>query len=458
VAEPVEPGALERAISGSGLVEPGSSGVVLLSGGADSVALLWGLTRLIGPEGLLALHVNYGLRPDSDRDQAICGDLCRDLGVELVTVRAGHPEGNVHDWARRLRYDEAQAIADRMGLDWIAVGHTRTDLAETVLYRLASSPGTRALRAMPARRGRVIRPLLGVGRDQVRTAAEQAGLTFVDDPSNLDPAFSRSRIRAGVTPVLRGINPAFELNLARTLAEIEEEAAFLEAEARALIGEAHGGRPAIPAHDLLAAPPALARHALRLLVSRSVGRAAPVSIAKTALARELAGRPEGGSVDLGDGLILEVASGFVLAEEPFPELPGCPPSHLSIPGAVSWDGWHFGAEGTDPGATPRGPEVATLDRSGLGGGVDVRAWRPGDRIRPLGMTGSKKVADLMAEKGLPRPRRPEWPVVESGGEIAWVPGIAVSESFRIRPETGESVLLTAEPPRPVTASDRTSGT
>lgn len=458
MAEPIEPGALERAISDSGLVEPGSSGVVLLSGGADSVALLWGLTRLLGPGGLIALHVNYGLRPDSDRDQAICGDLCRDLGVELLTVRAGRPEGNIHDWARRLRYDEAEALADRLGLDWIAVGHTRTDLAETVLYRLASSPGTRALRAMPARRGRLIRPLLGLGRDQVRTAVEQTGLTFVDDPSNLDPAFSRSRIRAQVTPVLSGINPAFELNLARTLGEVEEEAAFLEAEARVLIGEALGGRPAIPAHDLLAAPPALARHALRLLVSRSVGRAAPVSIAKTALVRELTGRPEGGSVDLGNGLFLEVASGLVLAEEPGPEIPGGPPSHLPIPGAVTWDGWHFGAEGAGQGAIPRGPEVATLDRSGLGGEVEVRCWRPGDRIRPLGMTGSKKVADLMAEKRLPRPRRQEWPVVESSGEIAWVPGIAISESFRIRPETGESVLLTAEPPRPFTASDLASGT
>ena len=456
MAESGESGALERAISASGLVAPGSTGLVLLSGGADSVGLLWGLTGLLGPEGLLALHVNYGLRPDSDRDQEICDELCREMGVELVTVRAGRPEGNLHDWARDLRYGEAEALADRLDLDWIAVGHTRTDLAETVLYRLASSPGTRALRAMPARRGRIIRPLLDLGRDQVREQVERAGLPFVDDPSNLDPGFARARIRSAVTPVLSGINPAYELNVARTLAEIEEEALFLEAEARTLIGEGPGGRPAIAAPELLPAPPAVARHALRLLVERSTGRAAPVSIARTESTRELAGRPEGGSVDLGGGLRLEVGSGFVLAEGP--EDRPAAPSELPIPGVASWDGWLFGAEGAGPDLVPRGPEVATLDRSGLGGGLAVRAWRPGDRIRPLGMTGSKKVADLMAEKGLPRPRRPEWPVVESGGEIAWVPGIAVSESFRIGADTGEAVLLTAESPGLPVTSDRGTGT
>lgn len=458
MAEPRELDPVARAIRESGIPEAGTAGLVLLSGGADSVALLRGLARELGPELVTALHVNYGLRPDSDRDQALCEELCLRFGVELVTVRAGEPEGNLHDWARTIRYGEAGALADRLELDWIAVGHTRTDLVETVLYRLASSPGSRALRAMPARRGRLIRPLLGLGREEVRLVVEGAGLPFVDDPTNLDPAFSRARIRAEVTPVLGRINPAYERNVVRTLEEIEEEARFLEAEAGGLIGAGPAGRPAIAVSDFLSTAAAPGRHALRLLVTRTTGRVAPVSIEKAALARELARRPEGGVVDLVDGLRLEVGSGLILAEEAPAGASDGKTGRLPIPGGIAWDGWQFRARRIGGEAYPRGPEVATLDSSGLGSGVEVRAWRAGDRIRPLGMNGSRKVADLMAERGLPRPRRPEWPVVEASGEIAWVPGIVVSESFRLGPGTGESVLLTAEPPGSAPAPDRFPGT
>ena len=450
---------LEKAILGSGLIEPGTDGVALLSGGPDSVGLVSGLARAAGPDHVTALHVNYGLRSDSDLDQEACEAVCAELGVELITVRAGERDGNLHDWARTVRYREASLLADRLGLDWIAVGHTRTDLVETVLYRLASSPGTRALRGMPARRGLLVRPLLSLGRGEVRRAVEETGLPFVDDPSNLDPGFARARIRTGAMPVLGEVNPAFERNVLRTLAELEEEATFLEAEGGVLVAEGPNGQPTIETAALMQADPAVARHALRQLVRATCGREVPVSIDRTALVRELSARPEGGSVDFGEGIRIEVGSGLALVE-------GAPgkassvegPRELTIPGAVGWDGWLFGAERLEQASAPQGPDVATLDRSGLGDGVEVRAWRPGDRIRPLGMKGSKPVATLMSERGLPRPRRTGWPVVEASGGIAWVPGIAVSESFRVRREAGNPILLTAEPPRRQGPSDLDPGT
>lgn len=446
-----EPGTIERAITGSGLVPPGTRGITLLSGGADSVGLLSGLAGLLGPRAITALHVNYGLRSDSGRDEATCREVTERLGVELSVVRAGEREGNLHDWARTIRYGEAERIAGRLELDWIAVGHTRTDLVETVLYRLASSPGTRALRAMPARRGRIVRPLLGLGRDEVRGEVARAGLPFVDDPSNLDPSFARARIRTGVMPGLATVNPAFERNVARTIEELEEEAAFLESEGSSLIQEAPDSRPFISAEAIAGAAPAVARHGLRLLVEQATGRTVPIPIETATLVRRLAARPEGGSADPGSGVMIEVGSGVVLAEQVGPATiePERPTGRLPIPGALGWDGWLFGAEGIGGGEPAGGPGTATLDRSRLGERVEVRAWRPGDRIRPAGMEGSRKVADLMAEKRLPRPRRPEWPVVESGGEIAWVPGVAVSETFRAGRATADPILLTAEPPGPV---------
>src|SRR5919197_843276 len=106
-------------------------------------------------------------------------------------------------------------------------GHPRTDLAETVVYRLAASPGARALRGMPERRGRLVRPLRGFSRADARALAIAAGLPFEDDVSNLDPAFARNRIRAEVMPVLAELGAA-ETNIAETHAELVEEAELLD--------------------------------------------------------------------------------------------------------------------------------------------------------------------------------------------------------------------------------------
>ena len=196
-------------------------------------------------------------------------------------------------------------------------------------------------RAMPARRGRLVRPLLGLGRDEVRREVEAVGLNFADDPSNLDPAFARARIRSGVMPVLGQVNPAFERNVARTLEEVGQEAEFLEQEASGLLQEGLDRRPFISAEAIAVAPPAIARYGLRLLAERVSAGTVPVSIETTTLVRRLAGRPEGGSADLGGGLRIEVGSGLVLAEPTASRAaaPDAPPALLPVPGAVGWAGW-----------------------------------------------------------------------------------------------------------------------
>ena len=147
----------------SGLVRGGEALLVLLSGGGDSVALLDIALRL-GAE-VAALHVNYGLRDGADEDEAFCRALCERLGVGLTAERVTLPEGgNLQDRAREARY----ALAERVAAGDYAAAHTASDQAETVLYRLAVSPGRRALLGMEARRGRLVRPLLRVTRPELR--------------------------------------------------------------------------------------------------------------------------------------------------------------------------------------------------------------------------------------------------------------------------------------------------
>src|SRR3954454_8676802 len=171
-------GLLER-VAASGLLPAGEAVVVLLSGGRDSVCLLDVAVEL--GASVRALHVNYGLRDDAGEDEALCVELSARLGVELAVRRPKRPEGNLQAWARDVRYAEAA----RYGCA-VAAAHTVTDQAETVLYRLAASPGRRALLGMPARSGRLVRPLLAaaVTREETGEWCAGRGLAWRDDPSN----------------------------------------------------------------------------------------------------------------------------------------------------------------------------------------------------------------------------------------------------------------------------------
>src|SRR5918996_1077931 len=222
---------LARAVRESGLIAAGSRGIALVSGGADSVATTAALVEVLGPEAVTALHLNYGLRPDSDEDESTVRNLSDRLGIELQVERPELGEGNVQAEAREARYRSAERLRLSRGADWIATGHTRTDLAETVLYRLATSPGRRGLLGLRPRRGAVVRPLLALDRDEVRRLAAEAGLPFRDDPTNAEPLFARNRIRNEVLPVLREIGPRAEETIAETQEELAEEAEALEGSA-----------------------------------------------------------------------------------------------------------------------------------------------------------------------------------------------------------------------------------
>ncbi|MDQ3935096.1 MAG: tRNA lysidine(34) synthetase TilS, partial [Actinomycetota bacterium] len=250
---PPRPDPLEAARE---LVRAGEPLLVLLSGGGDSVCLLDVAVRL-GAE-VSALHVDHGLRESGDAE--FCERLCRDLGVPLVVERidlAGAP-GNLMAAAREARYE----LAERHAVGDYATAHTASDQAETVLYRLAVSPGRRALLGMAPRRGRLVRPLLAITREEVRAYCRERGLEWREDPTNEDLRFARARVRAEVLPALRELNPAAELNIAETAAQLREEAEVLDATVTEALKR---GQTPFSLRVLRGLPPALARLALREL-------------------------------------------------------------------------------------------------------------------------------------------------------------------------------------------------
>ena len=271
---------LREAVRAGGLFARDRAVVAMLSGGRDSTCLLDVALALLGPGAVSALHVNYGLREQAGADERHCAALARQLGIELETVRVSPPGdggaaaqglgGNVQAWAREVRYAAAaEAAARRDAL--IATGHTASDQVETILYRLAASPGRRALLGMVPGEGRLIRPLLGVTREQTAAYCQARGLRWREDESNEDERYARTRVRHGLLPALRAVHPAAESNVLRTAVLLREETELLEE----LVSSELAGAPHIGIARLRELPAALARMILVRLAENAVGTYVP---------------------------------------------------------------------------------------------------------------------------------------------------------------------------------------
>jgi tRNA(Ile)-lysidine synthase len=290
---------VREAVRAGGLLDGERPIVAMLSGGRDSVCLLDVAVALRGADTVLALHVNYGLRTAADEEERHCRELCEQLGVAVEVVRvarrassaagpsrhgapvspelpgAGSPaaagtESNLQAWARDVRYDAARALAsERDAL--IATGHTASDQVETILYRLAASPGRRALLGMRAIEGRLVRPLLGLAREQTAGYCEARGLRWCEDESNADERYARVRVRERLVPALRAVHPAAEANVLRTARLLREETQLLDG----LVDAELAGDSSIALARLRALPAALARLVVIRLAEDAAGTYVP---------------------------------------------------------------------------------------------------------------------------------------------------------------------------------------
>ena len=417
--------------------------VALVSGGRDSVCLLDVLVSICGGSRVTVLHVNYGLRDEeSDGDQGHVRELCERLGVRCVCSAAPPaPErGNLQAWARDLRYARALELS---GGALIATGHTASDQAETVLYRLAASPGRRALLGMAPREGRLVRPLLALTREQTAAHCVARGLAWRDDSSNDSDRFARGRVRHRVLRGLRGVHPAAEQNLLRSVEILRAEAAVLDD----VVDVALAGRARIALTRLAELPDALARLVVIRLAEDAAGE--PVAAVGSRLGDllELGRRGGSAALEVGGGVRAVVEYGVLRFTR---EQPTAAPHEqsLELPGAVEFGSWALSAT-VEPAAArllaDAGGTVGMLDADRLSGGpLTVRAWRSGDRMRPLGLDGTKTLADLFTDRRIPRAQRASLPILLSDAEIAWIPSVATAERFRVRPDTRRVAVLRAE--------------
>ena len=440
-------------VAAGALLRPGERVLLMLSGGADSMALL-DIVRAVdrrlglGLE-LAALHVDYATRgAASTRDREIVAAACAALGVPLHVVRLARKPAaaGFQERAREIRYDAARAIVARGDADLIVTAHNRDDQAETVLYRLVKYAAPSSLRAMRPREQGLARPLLCLGAAELRAYCAERGIAYGHDESNDTVDYRRNLVRHEVLPVLATINPRVAETLADAAALADEEHAVVAAAVdQAWARVARRRRPGAGASPRQRRPPAarpapagepswtLDLTALAAEAPRAAG-ALPAPPRRRRAGRRGAARPArhaapGASRGRQPGLAGRHAERRARGGARVRPAHGAPPAagprlraRRPCAGLVG---------GLLRAALPRRPDR----RSRLRDARPAEAWlavsrpdcevvlrhpRRGDRLRPFGMAADVLLSDLFGAARVPRARRPLAVVAELDGRPAWV--------------------------------------
>lgn len=462
-----------RALRDAG-VAPAGRLVVAVSGGVDSMVLLDVLARLRDRLGLRlhVAHVHHGLRGRAaDRDAAFVVAEATRRGLPASVSRLDPTERrrgeSVEMWARSARYACLDAVAARVRATRIAVAHTRDDQAETVLLHLLRGTGPRGLAGIPPIRHRILRPLLSVSRAEVEAYAAARRLAFRTDRSNASDVYLRNRVRHHLLPLLaRGYNPRIVESLAALASLMREDESALTEEAASLFvagAREAGGAVYLATEALRGVPPAIARRVFQAAFQRvrpegARGRHALTRRHLEALSRLLSrdaavGLP-GGSEARREGT--EIRIGPAAATRPGTPRPAPPPGaepsgEIPVRPGV-WTPWpplqcRLRVRPLEGGAplTRGAPWREVLSPRLLEAPLRLRGWRPGDRFRPLGMRGEKKLQDFFVDAKVPREERGRIPLLLAGGRIAWVVGQRIAEEFRFRGR-GPACLVEVEFP------------
>lgn len=408
----------------------GGTVLCAVSGGLDSMCLLWFLCQQ--PEfQVTAAHFNHHLRgAEADRDEQFVREFCRREGIPFLagegdTRAAAQKEGlSLEAAARRLRYAFLQEAAETAGCDAILTAHHADDNAETMLLNLLRGTGTAGLAGIPPVRGKICRPFLEITREELADYAAAHSIPHVEDATNADPeAAARNALRSAVMPVLRQINPRFARHMTRTAAIVREESEALEAMARSLTDQAKElpDGVSIPCLMLTEVPDAVAQRAVLRLMAQAGGHRRDLTAAHVYEVLELARdrKKAEGSLSLPHGLTARKRR-YTL------ELTRRAPRPESLPIAVGGS-VVFGGVTVEVSPTPAAGGLPMALPAGAS--MTVTAWRPGDWVRLPESRGGRSFKRLCAERGISPQQRDQLPVLRVGAIHAADPLLGVHMDF-----------------------------
>ncbi len=445
--------------------------LVALSGGPDSVALLW-LLREFASEfklRLAAAHLNYNLRgTESREDELFCEKLCRELGIKLHIKRVRHSKskGNVQAWARELRYQFFEQLMQKERFEYTAVGHNRDDNIETIVMALGRGAGTFGLSGMTERRDNIIRPLLRVSRRDIEDYLSTNDLQYRTDRSNLEEKYLRNKVRRRLLPLMHELfgEPVSDNVLRAGQILAEHESYLREVAARELdkrVSRTTFGKLVLDLTRFRKYHPLIARVVVALCYEELHGSLDRFEYAAT---ERLFSLVESGSgrADLTSGVTAELCGEriYIYRNRRSPrrvevKLPGetkIEPFRLVLKADI-----HSGVSPSPAALRSGGNRSIYLDLAKLPRNLYLRNWKRGDRFRPLGIAGSKTLADFFTDRKIDRPLREEIPLLcgcaekgsGAGDEVVWVVGYEIGDRYKLTERTKQIMKLEVVPYRGV---------
>jgi len=442
---------VEAFIKETGLFEPGARILIGVSGGPDSMALLSILAEMRSKWNLdlMVLHCHHGLRAAADEEEAFVRAWSKKLGCPFFSrklpVRTFQRESgkSLQEAARELRYRAFLGVAKLKKVDRVALGHTANDQAEEVLIGLIRGAGLGGLAGIPVRRGPIIRPLIKTFRKELLDYLSAQKIPFKEDASNRDFRYLRARVRHLLLPELKKYSPNILVQINQTAGLLQKDDEYIQEKVDHLakrILSFSGHKITINRSDLADLPRALGSRLIQKAILTSLGhlrhiRAVHIlSILAAAQGNRKQGRiilPEGWSAqwDQERMQIIPVSCDpepikpFVYAIEK--------PREIFV--QETGERVHFRKikASFESSLSIQDKNRARVDFDKLVWPLLIRNKRPGDRFRPLGMKGSKKVSRYFMDRKIPKAIRGRIPLVLSGEKIVWIAGMDIGQAFSL---------------------------
>jgi tRNA(Ile)-lysidine synthase len=419
------------------LLDAGARVVCAVSGGPDSVALARSLTSTVeetGTGGIVVAHFDHRMRPDSGADAEWVRELAASLGLEFYGGSADVPalqacfSQSPEEAARFARRDFLLRVKARTGGYAVALGHQMTDRAETFFLNLMRGAGTRGLGAMHWRdEAGFVRPLLWATKREVIDYLNEIGQPYLEDPTNEDVTYTRNFVRHEVFPVVESNFPGAVRKMTEAAEAFAREDDALAELANTTTGKylSENGKTVVLNDEFRGdITPAVAARLIQLAYERVQKRRRTLERAHIEAVLTLA---DGSTANLPGGCSAKRFGGATVFR------PASGPAIKSwkvivpIPGKTAVPGVGYAIKTGGKNAVPPADCAVTLDEEAVGGYLVVRSRKPGDRIRPAGLGGTRKLQDIFVDAKIQRDARVLYPVIGSEKEVFTVPELAVSE-------------------------------
>jgi tRNA(Ile)-lysidine synthase len=371
--------------------------IVGVSGGSDSVALLCMLHRMGWPLG--AVHINYQARgEESDRDQAFVTQLCEKRGISLKTIQAPQSEavGNFQNWARSQRYQAFRKYAEEVQASAIAVAHHREDQLETILQKVMRGAGPEQWSGMSIWQKPIIRPLLGFNKKDLRVYLDNIGQSYRWDSSNEESGYARNFLRHQWMPQLNKLFPGWQQNLLRLPDYARQFAQSLDW----MLTQLTDQEECIKLKSWLDLPPDLRISVLNHWIRRKDTDLILSQRLLQELGEQLGDLQSGKYIPISDELAIWADRNRLVVDE----LPHGRDSDEQ-PSVFNQEELPATAHTLKLSLARLDPQewlkLVCVDAAKLSWPIRIRTWRPGDRMRPLGMQGEKKISDILTDEKVP---------------------------------------------------------